>query len=84
MKLQSWYSLFYICKGGPGKETPMYNSQHTAKFEFSRPQLRVRPWGRQSSGVKPKLANLVTVTLIWYNYFADDICYFLCMCEENG
>ena len=53
--------ILYLSKGGPGKETLMYNSQHTTKFEFSRPQLRVRPWGRQSSGVKPKLANLVTV-----------------------
>ena len=57
----------------------MYNSQHTAKFEFSHPELRVRPWGRQSSVVTPKLANPVTVTLIWYNYFADDVCYLLSM-----
>ena len=31
-----------ISKGGPVEETLMYDSQHTAKFEFSRPELRVR------------------------------------------
>ena len=33
-----------VSKGGPVEETLMYDSQHTAKFEFSRPELRVRFW----------------------------------------
>ena len=31
-----------ISKGDLVEETLMYNSQHTSKFEFSRPELRVR------------------------------------------
>jgi hypothetical protein len=29
-------------KGGPVKETLMYNYQHTAKLEFSSPKLKIR------------------------------------------
>ena len=36
------FGVFVVGKGGLVAETLVYNSQHTAKFEFTRLELKIR------------------------------------------
>ena len=54
----SYFILTLLSKGKSVEETLIYNSQHTAKFEFFRPQLRIRllfwflQWRKLSSSLQ--------------------------------